>query len=348
MGRRVWAWALAAGACTQLVACGGGGGERVPDDPVGTARALIGTAKRQRCAEAWNLLSDATRRSLQARARIEIRQAPYYVDSFAPTQLLCAHTILANCDPESPRLDSSDGERAVVVVTRLEARDFRLPGFFPRSREPVPDTLHFVRDAGRWRLELVMRPPPDHHWDEEIVGGVAVRSHAYGGKTTVWIEGAVDAPVKSIEAVVADVAAWRRLLPWIAEVAPLPAPARSADGIPFWARENRHDRHVRLRIAPPRGTPIVTVVRLRPYADGSSSACCFGVGGSFFPDGDGTPIGVGELSLVAYPDGEGRTLMQLAYQLEAGRVPAEIADRMRSAEDVAALFDTIGCAARTR
>jgi hypothetical protein len=193
-----------------------------------------------------------------------------------------------------------------------------------------------------------MAPPPDLPWAEETVDGVAVRFQSYRGKTTVWVEGAVDAPVKGIEATVSDAAVWRRLLPWITDAAGLPAPAGSADGVPFYAQEDRRERRVRLRIAPPNRTAITTVVRLRPYAEAASSSCCFGLGGSLLAEDGGVSLGIGDFSIVAYPDGDEGTVMQIVYQLERERVPQEIADHMLSAEDEASVFAAIGRAARRR
>lgn len=331
-------WVGAALVLAALVACGGREVEPEPADPVATARALIGAVKSGRCDEAWRFLSEPTRRSIRERARLEIHQAPYYVDSFSPYHLLCKHTIIAECVPESARLDADDGDRAVVAVMRLEARDFRLPGFSPRSYEQVPATLEFTREVGRWRLDLAMGRPQDLEWDEVTVGGLAVRFHEFGGKTTVWAEGVVDARVKGVQTVVTDVPAWPRLVPWIKEVGILPGP-----------EEERRDRRARLRIESPGGASVATVVRARPYAEaGSSSSCCFGMGGVALDDGDAPALGVSDLMIVAYPEGDGRTHVQLGYRIEPRRVPPELADRMLSAEAVAGLFLAIERAARTQ
>jgi hypothetical protein len=341
MVRRV---APAAVVIAALVACGGRDVATVPDDPVDTARALIRAAKDRRCAEAWTLVSTESRESMRERARLEIRRAPYYVESFSPEGLLCGHTILAESVPESARLDHVDSDRAVVAVNRLEGRNFLIPGFFPRSREAVPDRIALVHEAEHWRLDLVMTPPEDGRWREETVGDLPVRFQAYGRKTTVWVEGVVDAPVKGVQSVATDVSAWPRLFPWIGEARIVTVSGGEDTDVPWYAR-GVPDRYARLQIVSPAGTPMAAVVKMRSYADAASS-CCFGVGGALLGD-DQTPLGVEHLMLVAYPEGDGGTHLQLGYEIEPRRAP-ELAEQMLSADVVAGFFRAVERAARTR
>lgn len=329
-------FAGAALAVVALAACGGPAVEPDSRDPVASARAAIELVKSRRCEEAWRFVSAATQRRIEERSRLEIRRAPYYVASFAPHQLLCGHTAIGEYRPDSLRLVSASAERAVVAAVRPEVRDFLIPGFFPTSTEDVPGTLALVREGDRWRLDLVVGAPNDPVSGRDVTTGkITFRSYDHGGTTIVWVEGEAEAPVAAIEAVVMRASQWPRLLPWVEQV----------DFAPD-AKGERGDWRLTLRLRPRGGAPVAAALLVRSYATvAARRSCCFGVGVA--PLDDASSLGnlplvrLDEGWLVAYPDGEGRTRVQLGYRFARGGPPADVVETLRSPDALAALFRTL-------
>jgi hypothetical protein len=106
--------------------------------PDATYRALVRAAAERDEAAAWNLLSSATQKRLEEKARVAAAAAPGVVPPTARAMLVGD----ASLSVRPPSAISVVGSSADRTVLRVEA-----PGSSPRD-------VVLVREGGAWRVEL--------------------------------------------------------------------------------------------------------------------------------------------------------------------------------------------------
>ena len=106
--------------------------------PDATYRALVRAAAERDEAAAWNLLSSATKKRLEERARVAAAAAPGVVPASARSMLV-GDASLGVRPPSSITVVETGPERAVL---RVEAPD-----------SPLRDVV-LVREGGAWRVDL--------------------------------------------------------------------------------------------------------------------------------------------------------------------------------------------------